>query len=78
MAKKRHYYTIYRPCGPNTLNMDGAQANRLERYATRKARDAAVDCEPNREAVNATHRIVRLARRRSWRWMEDNYSFWGW
>jgi len=65
----RYYYARYRPYG------DKMQANRLERYNTRRERDAIVSRDPLRDAVAGHHRAVRYANRHPDWWIENDYPF---
>ena len=69
------FYAVYRPYGPDVLNVDGQQANTLHAFASRGARARYLRAQPRARALPASSPTVRrLLRRPAQEWWGDSDS----
>lgn len=64
MNERKFYYACECPYGIFTLNLDGAQSNRVHRFVSGLERDNWIMADPtHREKLRADHPWVRAAKK---------------
>lgn len=65
------FYAIHCPYGHDTVNTNGAQADKLYQFTARRLRDAWIAHEPTKRAVLTAHDPRIRAALRGQAWIED-------